>query len=880
MASSRQWALLALLGLAGCGGGGGGDGGGSGLTGTVQGMAATGNAIAQAPVMVRDANGLERSTTTADDGAFQVSVNGMVAPLMLVVVTGDGARLHSLAQADEVSGSININQVTELIARRAVGGDTTSAYQQGGYRQLSSSSLRTAEQDIMQALRNAGALPGNFSSSFRNVAMKFGDELDRGLDTLGDLKEVTVGNGPLNFKLLNIRPAFLFGEVKRTHYNGQSDDLLTAGLGKTGLGAVAAPPFNNPSSPTVAELRRNAIWTNYRSVLDISSAGGYGRLWGPNIDTLGNDTLGEGKIAGTEYIAYAGDRSGKENVVLMVQVPDRFDLAKPCIVTGTSAGSRGIYGAIGSVGEWGLKRGCAVAYADKGSGAGVHDLASDTVMMIDGTRTTAVNAGKMAHFDAGLSANALQQYNSAFPNRVAVKHAHSRQNPEKDWGRNTLDAIRFAYYVLNQQFGSDAGQERRYRDAVKPRNTVVIASSISNGGGAAVAAAEQDHLGLIDGIAVSEPNTQPANTDGLSIRQGATVFNTIGKQLLDYITYANLYQPCAALAPSLVGAPSNVVDPVRATLRCSRLASLGLVTGNTTIEQANDALAKLHDYGWNTDADPAQSFQYVFSATQGIATAYVNAYGRFSVADNICGFGYAATNELGVVIPTTSVSLAPLFSTFNGIPPNAGINIVYGLTGISTVREDLALSTGGLQDYNLDGALCLRRLATGIDPTTGNKVTGTEQALSSRVQAGMKQVQRTANLRGKPALIVTGRSDALLAVNHASRAYVIANQDKEGSNSKLRYIEIANGQHFDAFLPLIGFGTRFTPVHYYFDQALSRMYAHLTQAKTLPPSQVVRATPRTNQLDDLTTANLPDISDTPAAGNLISVTGKQLVIPQ
>ena len=51
---------------------------------------------------------------------------------------------------------------------------------------------------------------------------------------------------------------------------------------------------------------------------------------------------------------------------------------------GTSSGSRGVYGAIGTAGEWGLKRGCAVAYADKGTGMGVHDLATDTVNLQQG----------------------------------------------------------------------------------------------------------------------------------------------------------------------------------------------------------------------------------------------------------------------------------------------------------------------------------------------------------------------------------------------------------------------------------------------------------------------------------------------------------------
>ena len=35
----------------------------------------------------------------------------------------------------------------------------------------------------------------------------------------------------------------------------------------------------------------------------------------------GNATLGEGKIPGTEYLAYSDDGSGSKNVTLLVQVP-------------------------------------------------------------------------------------------------------------------------------------------------------------------------------------------------------------------------------------------------------------------------------------------------------------------------------------------------------------------------------------------------------------------------------------------------------------------------------------------------------------------------------------------------------------------------------
>src|SRR5205085_11327465 len=183
--------------------------------------------------------------------------------------------------------------------------------------------------------------------------------------------------------------------------------------------------------------------------------------------------LGEGKIAGDEYLTLL-DVGGGSNVTLMVQVPDRFDPKTPCIVTATSSGSRGVYGAIGTSGEWGLKRGCAVAYTDKGTGTGLHDLATDTVNLMRGERAPAEQAGTDSNFTAALSGDARARFLRDYPNRVAMKHAHSQRNPEKDWGRNTLTAVTFAFHVLNELKDARAG---RYT----PENTIVIASSLSNG---------------------------------------------------------------------------------------------------------------------------------------------------------------------------------------------------------------------------------------------------------------------------------------------------------------------------------------------------------------------------------------------------------------
>jgi len=72
----------------------------------------------------------------------------------------------------------------------------------------------------------------------------------------------------------------IIGKVLRSDYDGLSNDLLTAGLGATGL-AGAAPTVANAASPTPEELRRLAIYNNYRALVDVTPGGGYGTLYGP-----------------------------------------------------------------------------------------------------------------------------------------------------------------------------------------------------------------------------------------------------------------------------------------------------------------------------------------------------------------------------------------------------------------------------------------------------------------------------------------------------------------------------------------------------------------------------------------------------------------------
>ena len=191
-------------------------------------------------------------------------------------------------------------------------------------------------------------------------------------------------------------------------------------------------------------------------------------------------------------------------------------------------------------------------------------------------------------------------------------------------------------------------------------------------------------------------------------------------------------------------------------------------------------------------------------------------------------------------------------------------------------------------DAALDGMLCLRDLVTGVNTVTGAPLTGTALANSNRVRAGIGEVLLSGNLRGKPAIIVHGRSDALVPVNHASRAYTAFNSRVEGTASNLRYYEVVNGNHFDAFLPnaagggVQGYDALLVPLHVYFNQAMNLMWERLRNNAALPPSQVVRGVPRggtAGSAPALTSANVPPITATPAASNTITTGAGTINVP-
>ncbi len=637
-------------------------------------------------------------------------------------------------------------------------------------------------------------------------------------------------------------------EGPRTHLDGRTDDLVTGGLGADAM--LGSPPgYADPEHPSVAELRRASLFLR-------SSAGqGFGRLFGPGVDEETGQALPEGgKVAGDEVLAYADDGTGRQNVAMLLQVPANLSAERRCLVAIPVNGSSSLYRDVVDFGFWGLRHRCAVVYTDKGHGNGFHLLEPDTVNLIDGRQVPAAEAGTKAHFRADLDESARRAFLAEWPHRVAFKAAHSKENPERNWGENVLQSIRFAFVELARR---DPGFTRE--------NTLVIGTGSSNGGGAILYAAEKDTAHLMDGVVAREPQVQLRTDDRVVVTRGGTERRGSGRTLLDYFTFGNLYQPCAVLA--VPGIPLKDRVPY-AENRCRSLRDKGLLTADTTDGQARESLDRMHAYGWDPETDIGHAFGY-FVAPDATATKYANDHGRFDLRDRLCGYSYAATDAEGRPIAVPAAQAAQNFAIAPGGAPAGAIDVVNDDDPSGPRRSWLSVSRStGRQDFNLDGAACLRELVTGHSPD------------AARVQRGISEFVATGKLDGMPTIIVHGRSDDRVPVSFSSRPYLGLNDLADGSRSRLRYIEVTNAEHFGVDLP--GFDTRMVPLTLYHLRALNLMWAHLTRNAALPPSQVVRTTPRggeAGQAPPLQAGNVPQISDRPRAGDAIVVESGHVVIP-
>jgi hydroxybutyrate-dimer hydrolase len=121
------------------------------------------------------------------------------------------------------------------------------------------------------------------------------------------------------------------------------------------------------------------------------------------------------------------------------------------------------------------------------------------------------------------------------------------------------------------------------------------------------------------------------------------------------------------------------------------------------------------------------------------------------VLDNLCAYSLAANGGVpgGAPMPLAATNEATIFGTSNGIPPTSGIALINN-AATGGPKED----RGSTPNPNLDGALCLRSLATGKDAVTGAPLASLQQAQAHRIDEGIEAILATGRLSRVPAIFV------------------------------------------------------------------------------------------------------------------------------
>lgn len=855
------------------------------IAATVVGIASDGVGIANTTITIVDAQKqVIEDIVTDENGRFQFNPGSHAYPFMLSVTSNGKTYFTLLTGADR---QVNINAATTVISQLALNtSQLANAQSAATFKTVTIDKIAQAEDIYLRAMRADSAQ----ASQLFDVSPRIKNYTPGNTSTDGDAYQQYMAMVEPSLSLLNGQVLLLNKKPYRfntftTVEHRVADDLLTAGLDNAGI-LGAAPGYLDPFGfITALELRKNAVYAAYHAMTDLSANGGYGSLWGP-----------VSQVPGVEYLGYADTGDGVHNVSTLVQIPDSFDQKKPCIVVVPSSGLAGIYSANPNA-EWGLKRGCAVAVTDKGAGIAAEYIDTGDSYLIDGLGGSSLSNTTALQFKTGYSNTQRTEYKKTSPHRFAFKFAHSQRNPERVWGQNTLDAAKFAFYLLNERFGVPADVGSRKLRTILPENTTVILAGDGEGGSAALAAFEQDVLALADGAVLAQPTAQ-TNADSVVIVQGNAQVKAAGKSLLDYTSYANLYQPCAALAAP-AGPGAALIDTVAAGNRCASLKQKGLLDSEVLTAQAAEAQEKLLAYGWLPDSAELHGPVYVRSMA-GYVMAYGNAYAKLSALDNLCDMSYASTDADGVPVISPLAVRRSLFADGNGMPPYGGIELINNASaGGARIWTKGVSPTTGRKDYSFDTAYCLRSFALGKDPISGTPLVDSETrdadgkllsqdfsgTRASNIKASVSEIKLSATLQGRPAIILHGRNDALFPVNHSSRPYVAKSLALDGARSQLRYYEVLNAQHYEAALgdpAMRGFDSRYVPLRPYLLQSLDLMFDHLTLKQPLPDSQVLRTVPRggiPGSAPAVSGNNVPPIARSPAAADIIRFSGATLSIP-
>lgn len=522
--------------------------------------------------------------------------------------------------------------------------------------------------------------------------------------------------------------------LRITEHRG-SDDLLSAGLGLAGLsGELPMPQSLAEIDPVL--LRRRAIYSNWRGIASLGRGDAVQRAL-------------DAPVPGRELHARVQLPGMAQPSRFLLQLPDHFDPRRPRLLVTSSSGSRGIYGAIALAGGWGLPRGWAVAYTDRGAGTDWFDVDTRTAPGLDGMLTE--NPAEQ------LFAPGPSEWAGLPPKSILTKHAFGGHHAETRWGDFVEHARGMAWQVLQRLFDGLA------------RRRVSVAVGLSNGGGAVLRVLEKPHG--FDGIVALAPNVHAPG----------------GRAFPRYAVEAAAWMPLAQLAPQLDDAPSPVpraVIEAHAEAARETLQQAGwLRPGGSLAAEARQAYRWLRRRGWPRQTLAAARVTTAFDFWASAMPTYLAAAGRLSALElagpDLLGCHFAAAPELksdGGDLPGLRRMLR--WSDSAGIVPGFDAAIEHGLASAArTVRmAELVRGQGGWGT----------RVRRGLDATCVGPI---------RAPC--------------PTTVIHGRADGLIPSVFSSEPWVRA---VRGSLPRLRVHWLDRTPHFDAFLGIPGYGDRLEPL--------------------------------------------------------------------
>jgi len=272
-------AVAAAALVAACGGGGGGGETAAAQSDvTLSGVAATGLALATAPVDVKCASGTGSATTNASGGYTVTVANGALPCIVKVTGTaadGSTVTLHSLAQGTGSTATANVTPLTEMILARAVGTLPADLFANFGTgTAVTAAAVTQASTDILAALSTAAGVDLSAIDPFKTTLVAAtsdnptgGNNYDQLLDQLGtvvspatlpqvvsQIASTTASTAPvtLNEVVANVSkgtlegcPQALSGKYRIVDYVGASDVVdidFKAGLVKAADGEFSISP--------------------------------------------------------------------------------------------------------------------------------------------------------------------------------------------------------------------------------------------------------------------------------------------------------------------------------------------------------------------------------------------------------------------------------------------------------------------------------------------------------------------------------------------------------------------------------------------------------------------------------------------------------------